>query len=230
MADRPIIFSAPMVRALLEGRKTQTRRLLRAAVPDGHFVDRCPYVSTGWSLWTKAQESHVEGCTCQPFRGVPWHAGDRLWVREAWAQPTCMDPGPTFWRADYPACVPPHYENVPPAESIRWRPSIHMPRSASRLTLLVTEVRVQHLHDISRDDVLAEGAPLDPDYRDTSADGSNPHMVAIGVAQWQSPRAWYHKLWDSLHGPGSWDANPDVVALTFQVTHANIDTLISEAA
>lgn len=231
MTDRPIIFSAPMVRALLEGRKTQTRRLLRSAVPEGHFVDRCPYVSTGWSLWTKAQEGHAEGCTCRPFKGVPWQVGDALWVREDHRFQEVMgglvgvsyraDPGqpvPTYLRPNDLAALP--------AASKRDRPSIHMPRWASRLTLLVTEVRIQRLQDISDEDCLAEGCiRLPASGRITDAPGGQ-----YAGRLWGTPSAWYRELWDALHGEGSWSTNPVVVALTFQVTRANIDTITNEAA
>jgi len=106
-----------------------------------------------------------------------------------------------------------------------WRSPIFCPRWASRLTLTVTEVRVQRLQEISEADVLAEGCPLDPFYHDTTADGSNPHMVKIDTAKWISPRGWYHRLWDSLHGPDAWDANPWVVAVSFTVDRRNIDAI-----
>lgn len=120
MTDRPIIFSGPMVKALLDGRKTQTRRLAT---------------------------SPLARCT----------AGDRLYVREAHAFVGSNDPGLLVTRADYPACVPRRFENVPPETEVSWRPSIHMPRWASRLTLIVDCVRVQSLQDISRTDAIAEG-------------------------------------------------------------------------
>ncbi|MCY0853841.1 hypothetical protein [Cupriavidus sp. D39] len=105
---RPILFSGAMVRAILDGRKTQTRRVVK----ERHLVAAPPA-----SFFQYLREA------C-PF-GKP---GDRLWVRETWAQPAALDPGPTVYRADYPACVPAGYENVPPVEAVTWKPNIHMPR------------------------------------------------------------------------------------------------------
>ncbi len=98
----------------------------------------------------------------------------------------------------------------------RARPSIHMPRWASRMTLTVTDVRVQRLQDISEADAVAEGVIHD------SFGGWRGHEGTIGypTAIWA-----YHHLWNSLHGPGAWDANPWVVALTFNVQRGNIDQM-----
>ncbi len=90
--------------------------------------------------------------------GVGWPAmlarslensGDRIWVRETWAEAGASAPDLKLYRANYPEHVPSHYENVPPADEIRWTPSIHMPRWASRITLEITGVRVERLNDIS---------------------------------------------------------------------------------
>lgn len=102
-------------------------------------------------------------------------------------------------------------------------------QSGARLTLLVDAVRVERVQEINTADVLAEGCPIDPDYRDTTADHSSPPMVLIGPAQWQSPRAWYHRLWDELHGARSWDANPWVTVTTFRVMRGNIDAAMSRS-
>lgn len=191
--DRPIIFSAPMVLALLAGRKTQTRRL--ATSP----LRRC---------------------------GV----GDQLWVRENFALVGGGDPGLVITRADYPSCVPSHYENVPEsAAEIRWTPSIHMPRWASRLTLIVEAVRVEPLQAITDADALAEGVEYetaDPPFYYVPY--IHPHSLT-GVETSEGARGSFAKLWRHLHGPESWDANPMVVALTFRVVAANIDR-VPEAA
>ena len=172
MTDRPIIFSAPMVRALLDGRKTQTRRLASAFA------------------WQRVQP------------------GDRLWVREAFNTFGGGDPGVLVWAADWRENAKARgLDNIPETEP-KWRPSIHMPRSASRLTLTVTDVRRQRLQDITRGDAKAEGVPrLHPIADD---DPSTP-IDAFG------------DLWDALHGEGAWDANPEVIALTFTVERRKID-------
>lgn len=185
MKAHPIIFSGPMVRALLDGRKTQTRRLATSPLRR---------VEPGDTLWVRENfwpwTGSASGKTIvyqADAQWIDWGSGEQFVNKAQWVTPV--------------------------------RPSIHMPRWASRLTLKVTDVRVEQLQEISADDVLAEGCPVDPDYRDTSQDGSNPHMVNFGIAQWRSPRAWYHLLWDALHPEELWDANPDVVALTFTVEH-----------
>ena len=96
--------------------------------------------------------------------------------------------------------------SIPP----RWRPSIHMPRSASRLTLTVTEVRVQRLQDISEEDARAEGI--------------EGEFLPWPQGYW-TYRPYFAELWNSLHGPDAWDANPWVVALSFTVQHGNIDQI-----
>ncbi len=205
MADRPIIFSAPMVRALLDGRKTQTRRVLKkptwaqdAGWPE-RIMDECGL--DGRLSWFDRNT----GCLAELPIPQP---GDRLYVREAWAPLSALthnDPGPTalaangFYRAD---------ESTIDGEISRWRPSIHMPRWASRLTLHVTDVRVQRLQEISEDDAVAEGCPAQTD----------DELAGMEA------RGWFRDLWNSIHGPDAWDANPWVAAITFDVKRGNIDS------
>lgn len=210
MTDRPIIFSAPMVRALLEAHKTQTRRLIKPQPPEG---------SSLLALFRgEGQDRHVQFIgpsgsitKSQPVRYAP---GDRLWVRESWR--TNGDGG----RADYlsPSRMQQHsvlYEATREAlvlspDAGKLRPSIHMPRWASRLTLTVTDVRVQRLQEISLVDAVAEGLSAEPLHTENC-----------------EPRAAFRELWGSLHGPDAWDANPWVVALTFTIQRGNIDALSS---
>lgn len=206
MADRPILFSAPMVRALLEGEKTQTRRVLKSQ-----------------PLFDAA-----DNCIGQAFASAI-DPGDRLWVKESWSHighgvwtisdARMVGRGGVIYRAGHG-----EQDGSGPRVDAKWWPSIHMPREFSRLTLLVTDVRVQRLQDIGDDDVLAEGAPVDPFHRDGTIDGSNPVMCMGPTPHHrQSPRAWFHRLWNSLHGPDAWDANPWVAAISFEVVRANID-------
>lgn len=214
MADRPIIFSAPMVRALLDGRKTQTRRILKP--PYGTLE----YLRDGtWRpIYTK----------CFP--------GDRLYVREAFNAFQFSQDGDEAWPVKIPTL-----EECKEADELgyrygapqivhresdrarkwfsdqKWRPSIHMPRWASRLTLTVTDVRVQRLQDISEGDAIAEGC--DPVHVAPGGSTGNPSDG------WLSYSEGFRTLWNSLHGPDAWDANPWVVALTFTVQHSNIDQL-----
>jgi hypothetical protein len=199
MTDRPIIFSAPMVRALLEGRKTQTRRLIKE--------------------WRYGEPR------------LPYRPGDRLYVREAHALvPSSayrMSPGVPYTVNDEDgsqACVYREgWERSKPGTG--WRPSIHMPRWASRLTLSVTEVRVQRLQEITEEDAWAEGCkPGELNDRGEPFPAEERHPKG-GTTGWDSARDWYADLWNSLHGPDAWDANPWVVAVSFTVDRRNIDSL-----
>jgi hypothetical protein len=258
MTDRPILFSAPMVRALLAGTKTQTRRQLsrswsvlgeswrhKSAPWDGLDFGRAIARDTntlamalcGADAWP---DPHLDVPFLHPDDAAsggkweddelwyrvrpPLEVGDRLWVKETWrtwrdhdaVKPVDLPQfnAPVFYEADRDNC----------ARHGKVRVSIHMPRWASRLTLAVTDIRVQRLQDISTADVLAEGAPLDPNHRDGTQDGSNVYMCMGETPHTrQSPRAWYHRLWDSINGEGAWDANPWVVAVSFDVLGGNID-------
>lgn len=189
--ERPILFSGPMVRALLDGRKTQTRRVVKPQPPEG--VCRCPYAG-GWA------HEHADGaCSCRLIRCPYGWIGDRLWVREAWGlmdtQPSDGPDRATLgYRADGDAAAPNGRHQL-------WRPSIHMPRWASRITLEITDVRVERLQDISEDDAWAEGFP-DPE-------GANREYP-------DRARYWFRNLWGEINGKGSWDMNPWVWALTFR--------------
>ena len=197
--ERPILFSGPMVRAIIEGRKTQTRRVIKPKheffVDDGHDgINRVyyPCYVTG--------EPEPQEILC-PYGSV----GERLWVRETWAVvPKVSDDGPRHkakgdgtgatWRADW---------NGNPS-GFPWKPSIHMPRWASRITLEVTGVRVERLNDISEADAQAEGC--DGNYQ-------------IGyIPAYQAGPFSYHfaQLWESINGPGSWSLNPWVWVVEFK--------------
>lgn len=217
MTDRPIIFSAPMVRALLDTRKTQTRRVLKPQ-PEPFEIAPGQMCEVAAELIDGESVPRLRLGRVLTTHKIPFAPGDRLYVREGhmlchafgqgrddgmrwgpWGgMPTTISPDKTqvaYYRASFERCDP-H----------RWRPSIHMPRWASRLTLTVTDVRVQRLQEISRGDAMEEGCPFQ-----NMADGPDP-------------RGWFRDLWNSLRGPDAWDANPWVAALTFTVEHRNIDT------
>lgn len=191
MKERPILFSGPMVRAILEGKKTQTRRIAKEF--DGfESIDKL-----------LARFPNQKGC---PY-GKP---GDRLWVRETFAlvpatayrcstgvQQT-LNPGDPYTCAVYRA----EWERSKPGS---WRPSIFMPRWASRITLEITGIRVERLQQISEADAMAEGCPLiSPD----------PFVLGHGGS---SASGWYSQLWEDIHSPGSWDANPWVWVVEFRM-------------
>lgn len=205
MKERPIIFSAPMVRAILAGAKTQTRRLVRPQ-PE----DRCPLVREwGYAFRNYAPHEAALGNVkmadgswgrVQCHYGLP---GDRLWVRETWgALPHMMggvQPETLRYRADG------EYQNE--RGTWRWRPSIHMPRRASRITLEITDVRLEQLQDISESDAVAEGCkPI------------RPELVQDGliVRPGRSAVEEFRLVWEQIHGGGSWEKNPWVWVIEFK--------------
>lgn len=185
MGEKPIIFSAPMVRAILDGRKSQTRRVLK---PRGKLQPSL--VDGTWSDEYVLDPGNAEWLA----RDVPYAVGDVLWVRETWQIPPLCD-------IQYRATDTNRIGHWNPDRG-SWRSPIHMPRAYSRISLKVTGIKVERLQDISRDDVIAEGI--------TERDGA---PLTDCVAGWHEPFA---ALWESIHGPGSWEQNPWVVAISFE--------------
>lgn len=210
MKERPILFSGPMVRAILEGRKTQTRRLVRL-VPDKSELNGWRHATRvdwheryGWAAYS-AGCSRVSEWFASPH-GMP---GDRLWVRETFTHITGngirvhyrADGEPT----DSEGRALPTEPGLP-----RWRPSIFMRRRESRITLELTEVRVQRLQEISDDDARAEGV----DIRKPAPAKVNGEP---GVVQFFNHRDAFAYLWNVINGKRSpWASNPWVWALTFR--------------
>lgn len=201
--ERPIIFSAPMVRAILEGRKTQTRRIAKIT---GVMGDKLPVTAEGERLIELEPGEfnrgvfHYESLSALsgPYR-LPYAVGDTLWVREGFADTAGMGFDVRF---HYKADVRDGSESdeIRKQYGVKWKPSIHMPRIASRITLKVTGVKVERLQDISEDDAKAEGAS--PKY----ANGW-PSREHIGG---------FYEIWQSINGPGSWEENPWVAAISFE--------------
>jgi hypothetical protein len=207
--ERPILFSGDMVRALLDGSKTQTRRIVKPQFEREpvDVIDGVPSWDAPTNYDGEVQMNTTRGKPC-PY-GVP---GDRLWVRES------------FWGCDMPGygdqpCVV--YEDEwrgkeyhaaevrPYARRFGHIPGIHMPRDASRVLLEVTGVRVERLQDISETDAIAEGITK------TRA-GFWSTYGRSGVDGTYSPVSSYRCLWDSINGPESWDANPWVWVVEFR--------------
>ena len=237
MKERPILFSAPMVRAILDGRKTQTRRVVKPQPPSiACIVDPYNHDFNAFTAWTDdykmilSDGGAVVGnqgpsrahWSC-PY-GVP---GDRLWVRETWSLACDLDGEPfeperVYYRADPDSG---HIEGVGERKdgSTRspWRPSIHMRRSWSRITLEVTDVRVERLQDISDDDAQAEGArrfddiPTSHPYPGHEPRWSCGDPLSTDDCM-HSPKYAFANLWDRINGLGAWDANPWVWAIAFK--------------
>jgi hypothetical protein len=250
MTDKPIIFSAPMVWALLDGRKTQTRRILKPQPPEqpaanchpahkprhsAPYLDaycgepRTPQNPRGqghdWHWWQVDDRPGPVACR------VPYAPGDRLYVREAHYLTDTGDYEIAICAGDADA-VREHFDLINglavqhglpetwKAPHLKLRPSIHMPRWASRLTLTVTEVRVQRLQEITGRDIISEGVRCEGCHNVGTGNYS-----ACRDGGCFAGRNDFRDLWNSLHGPDAWDANPWCVAISFTVQKGNIDAL-----
>lgn len=268
MKERPIIFSAPMVREILEGRKTMTRRVVKFPEwkeKEDSFTCKSATVYKNfdvsghnwftWDLngvggWNSKEETIEKSKMCsyiaaiqQDFVSCPYgQPGDRLWVKEKWRVGAWdVDTGniavdyaaspelaKTPWiyadkmferlwiqstddamKANLPMDECGEYHWEPGKGPCHWRSSMFMPRWASRITLEITAVRVERLHDISTSDVFAEGMEMRPEDDDGSTWG------AFGAAHQR-----FKELWESINGPDSWDVNPWVWVIEFKRVEA----------
>lgn len=247
--ERPILMSAPMVRAILDGRKTQTRRIVKIRGVKGEIYS-AEHLSDvlGWQFMHERQANLINGHIIHCPYGVP---GDRLWVRETWVPLLAVSPAsdapnewgdrpfkrteePTFWTDDN-GRTRWHYSGTDIVwradgevefcdgdgfseeshsanrdDLPRWRPSIHMPRWASRLTLEVTGVRVQRLNSISAEDATAEGVK--------PSDAVAVFRDGVRVPEMEStPIGAFACLWDSLNAKSApWGSNPWVWVIEFR--------------
>ncbi len=222
MKERPILFSAPMICALLNGSKTQTRRIIKrqpgpywAPVVGSYnpiVIRNGGYETPGPEIFGASDET--EGRKC-PY-GKP---GDRLWVRETFQGPLFDGDQIENYKNDPSAFEKPSYcvyaadgggapEFMTPDDEFvcRWRPSIHMPRWASRILLEIVSVRAERLNDCSEADARAEGVTI-----------ADKHMNGYCTGEYLPPavRA-YRDLWESINGTGSWDANTWVWCVEFR--------------
>jgi hypothetical protein len=246
MAERPILFSGPMVRAILSGQKTQTRRLVtpqpvsNGSMFQGEIVCRNDYLPPDAFLWERRRglvlSNYEDDWTNEycPY-GKP---GDRLWVRETFA---------AFDRHGMCSCKPADAaytvtrdggqkyrdgQSVQPLakysdgafDHIKWRPSIHMPRWASRITLEAASVRVERLQDISAEDALGEGVGSTPFWKPAEVDENPKPTHEWAEPYWDDFYFWHHypqrafrSLWDSLNAKRApWASNPWVWVVSFK--------------
>lgn len=216
MRERPILFSAPMVLAILEGRKSQTRRVCKVQP-----VVRPDLSPSGLLAWLVNVGTYMFGDKPMPefVSRCPYgQPGDRLWVRETgWERPIRtprqMREGADTWpKFAYDADG---WSDDDHADFKRWgfrrRPSIHMPRWASRILLEVTAVRVERLRDISEADATAEGV-----YADAACNGMFTADGNTYTTKQDGAVGAYAELWESLHGYDAWDANPWVWVVEFK--------------
>lgn len=209
MKERGIIFNAEMVRAILDGRKTQTRRIVKNVMPDN-------------GIWLKKPTKTRSGTTTHVL-DAPKHnlcplgkAGDHLWVRETWMPDAPRDG--TWGDVEFYGCKDSQLSMIPERfrkseycihraswdgdELVGWTPSIHMPRWASRITLEITDVRVERLNDISNDDAKSEGCWY-------GRGGGVPDKAL-------TPSNQFPTLWEEIYGDGSWSSNPWVWVVEFK--------------
>lgn len=186
--EKPILFSGAMVRAILEGRKTQTRRIVKVQPPTDEY-QLSTLVSTtgsrsdlGKTHWLKAGDAPDYN---QPYWNRPYAVGDLLWVKETFMPMPHLN-AKAFYRASDPLV------------GGKWKPSIFMPRALSRITLEVVSVRVERLNDISEEDAIAEGVRL-------------PEFPGDGSARLQ----FFH-LWGTINGPDSLETNPWLWVVEFK--------------
>lgn len=234
MKERPILFAGPMVRAILDGSKTQTRRVITMPAAWDCIV-YADYGDGWWPFKSDDGESPTYDNNQIPLRCPYGYTGDRMWVRESYrftdvfdadsparVGDRCIDAGyskpwaPVHYDADGArrdwrhTGTPPHSGDPQPGKG---RPSIHMPRWASRILLEIVSVRVERLNDISEADAWAEGIE--------AFDGALEDMAIFEMARrtgrpFEDAATTYAALWESINGAGSWDANPWVWVVEFK--------------
>lgn len=211
--ERPILFSTPMVQAILQGRKTMTRRVVKH-----HQVNGTPGEYSGRTLLN----IKINGKPVKEYGALFQHAtypeivkwvkcpygqpGDVLWVRETWGIEKRKEKRIVFKARmnDYPI------------QDDRWRPSIHMPKAAARIWLRITDVRVERLHDISEADAIAEG--IETSYSGLFFKNYQPKPTAWGDGSLVSePEHSFKSLWQTINGEESWLQNPWVWVVKFEV-------------
>lgn len=191
MNEKPILFNAEMVNAILSGRKTQTRRIIKLPLIDKNMG--CELA--GNELAGEVSAGDYRNCPL----GKP---GDQLWVRECFSDLVSFG----FFDGAVPDFVPDYWYwadgNPKWGEWTKPKPSIHMPRAASRINLLITGVRVERLNDISEQDAMAEGCLY----------GKGNGEIDLAVR----PENHFPTLWASIYGEESWQANPWVWVINFE--------------
>lgn len=226
MKERPVIFNGEMVRAILDGRKTQTRRVMKPQ-PEPCYRGGHWWPSNAFKTMLHIEEQMqngqggwkgLAGDAC-PFGQV----GDRLWVRETFMDLTGTGIEATTgkfeglaYRADTPAGS--YGDEVRKDYGLKWTPSLHMPRKACRILLEITAVRVERLNDISEEDAKAEGVrAIGNNF------GNSPAYCDYLLPNLDDAAEWYNRasdsfksLWKSIYGAESWRANPWVWVIEFR--------------
>lgn len=208
MKERPILFSALMVRAILAGTKSQTRRVVKPLKAMGKSLAWCDLACSSEKLLRHQVRGYQEHC---PY-GKP---GDRLWVRETYWHDD--EDNSIVYRADGDTGIVDTNKHETGLARYNWRPSIFMPRAASRITLEITGVRVERLQDISEVDSIAEGVESMTGNKTTVYHWDFPKPKPnYAVSGYKSACDAYTVLWESINGPGSWEINPWVWVIEFR--------------
>ena len=211
MKQRPILFSSAMVRAVLNGTKTQTRRVVKKS-EECHCMDRHNSLQfLGYEEPMATGERVVNGSFTCPYGNV----GDRLWVRETFAEVGCIgwpiDKFQYNYRADYPEG---RWEGSPDMCFDKWKPSIFMPRAACRILLEITDIRVERLNNISEEDAKEEGVLHHlGNWLDYEA---QKYKTTQFVFRCGSAKSSFKTLWDSINGHQSWNYSPWVWVISFK--------------
>lgn len=241
--EKPILMSGPMVRALFAGTKTQTRRIVKAAsgkqseflTPE--LLNKSPLVQLIYKVgkWLDsalgAQVTHPNGGPLTWVACPYGQPGERLWVRETWGVDARLNGVPPRNLFTVEGGDPVYYkaDGQQPERLDTWRPSIHMPRAASRILLEIVTVRVERLQDITEGDARAEGYG---GYQDFYSLLSEEDQTGFGLMEedvddyarrkgFTYPQEWYHMLWDKINGTNAWHDNPWVWVVEFkQVSEA----------
>ena len=215
--ERPILFSASMVRALLDGSKTQTRRVMKPQPePSPHRPGDYEWPCNAFQSMVSVADTRAPGAHGMAGDACPHGGhGDHLWVRETFGYVSPNEHQRPLsecrieYRADLPAGSTDRPGGWPATECVgdlarpRWRPSIHMPRVASRILLEIVSVRVERLNDCSDADARAEGTP-------------GGHGVIPSYNYNATPSEHFSHLWESINGAGSWASNPWVWVIEFK--------------
>ena len=200
MKEHPILFSTEMVKAILEGRKTMTRRVVKNAQPLADTVFHSKHISqdgTDWKFMSNPVPN-VFNALGGWFKCPYGQVGDVLWVRETWCDdcPSASEPNGVCYKANR--------ENQPASDfCTKWKPSIFMPRWASRITLEITDIRVERLQEITEKDAIAEGIPA-----------FAPNGI---IRNYKIPQMQYEVLWDKINSKKyPWESNPWVWVISFK--------------
>ncbi len=210
--NKPILFSTPMVQAIMNGTKTQTRRIIKPQ-PDfdsawknlGAPTEEIPNMDFNNGLLGVSYGKGVGHCV--PNVKIRYTKNDILWVRETFYDGA--DSIPYIFKAGYPDNLPEHIENIPGEDELKWKPSIFMPKNACRIFLEITNIRVERLQDISEDDATAEGVMIDPE-------GLECWDYLNKRWHWHTPICSFETLWHAINGAKSWDENPWLWVVEFE--------------